>query len=150
MPYSPARLPFKGDLKYHIHMAKTIKQKVTLPASPAEVYDMLMTSKKHSVVTGGKAVISNKVGGKFTAWDGYIEGTNLSLVPGKMIVQAWRATDWAEGAWSVATFLLSPAKGGTTVLEFSQVGVPDKNCKDITKGWTDYYWTPMKAHLTKS
>jgi activator of HSP90 ATPase len=134
---------------YDVAMAKTITQKVTLPASPAEVYDALMVSKKHTAITGGKAFVSSKVGGKFTAWDGYIEGTNLALVPGKMIVQAWRASDWPAGAWSVATFLMKPAKGGKTLLEFSQAGVPDKNCKDITKGWVDYYWTPMKAYLAK-
>ena len=66
---------------------KSIKQSVTIKASPKEIYDALMDSKKHSKFTGGKANISNKVGGKFTAYDEYCFGTNLELVPNKKIVQ---------------------------------------------------------------
>jgi len=34
--------------------------------------------KKHSKFTGDKATISRKIVGKFSAFDGYSEGTNLS------------------------------------------------------------------------
>src|SRR5499433_2668630 len=48
---------------------KTLQQTVTFKASPLEVYDMLMDSKKHRSLLGEPAKISKKVGGKFTAWD---------------------------------------------------------------------------------
>jgi|SRR5260370_42501714 uncharacterized protein YndB with AHSA1/START domain len=73
---------------------KTLQQTVTFKASPQEVYDMLMDSKKHRSLSGEPAKISKKVGGKFTAWGSHLSGINLVLKPGKKIVQAWRATGW--------------------------------------------------------
>ncbi len=67
-------------------MPKTIRQTVTFKASPHEVYEALMNSRRHAKFSGGKARLSRKVGGKFTAYDGYIEGTNLELAPDKKIV----------------------------------------------------------------
>jgi hypothetical protein len=49
-----------------------------------------MVSKKHQSLSGEKAKISQRVGGKFTAWGSHLSGINLVLKPGKKIVQAWR------------------------------------------------------------
>jgi uncharacterized protein YndB with AHSA1/START domain len=73
---------------------KTLKQTITFKASPRQVYDMIMDSKKHQLLSGEKAEISQRVGGKFTAWGSHLSGINLVLKPGKKIVQAWRATGW--------------------------------------------------------
>ena len=127
---------------------KTIRQSITFKASPHEVYDALMDSRKHARFTGAKARISCKVGGKFTAYDGYIEGVNLNLVPDKKIVQSWRGSDWPEDHYSMATFSLKKFKNGTH-LTFTQSGVPDQYYHDISQGWRDYYWKPMKEMLEK-
>ena len=81
---------------------KTLQQTVTFKASPRQVYDMLMDSKKHQSLSGQPAKISRKVGGKFTAWGSHISGFNLALKPGQKIVQAWRATGWWPDHYSVA------------------------------------------------
>src|SRR3989304_3944316 len=91
---------------------KTIKQTATFKASPHQVYEALMDSKKHSQFTGGKASISRKVGGKFSVYDGYAEGVNLELVPDEKIVQTWRAGDWPAGHNSRVTFVIKEVKGG--------------------------------------
>src|SRR5215471_2669507 len=83
---------------------KTLQQTVTFKASPQEVYDVLMNSKKHRSLSGESAKISKKVGGKFTAWSGHLSGINLVLKPGKKIVQAWRATGWWPDHYSIAIF----------------------------------------------
>jgi uncharacterized protein YndB with AHSA1/START domain len=92
---------------------KTVKQSVTFKASPHDVYEALMDSKKHAQFTGDKASISRKIGGKFSIFDGYSEGTNLELIPGNKIVQTWRASDWAKGHYSRVTFSLKEVEGGT-------------------------------------
>ena len=74
-------------------MSKVIHQTVTLKVPPHEVYEALMDSRKHAAFTGGKAKISRAVGGKFSAYDNYIAGKNVDLVPDKKIVQDWRAVD---------------------------------------------------------
>ena len=75
----------------------TIKQKVVIPASPKEVYEAYVDAKKHGKFTGSKATGKAVVGGKFTAWDGYIFGKNLELEEGKRVVQEWMTTDWPKG-----------------------------------------------------
>ena len=129
-------------------MPKTIRQSVTFKASPHDIYETLMDSRKHSKFTGNKASISRKVGGKFTAYGGYIGGTNLQLVPNKKIVQSWRGSDWQKDQLSRATFALKKVRAGTR-LTFTQSGVPDKHYKSIKQGWITYYWNPMKAALNK-
>jgi activator of HSP90 ATPase len=127
---------------------KTIKQTVTIKASAHDVYEALLDSKKHASFTGSEAVISRKVGGKFTAYDGYAEGVNLELVPDKKIVQSWRASDWPEGHYSKATFAFQATTGGTK-LTFTQTDVPEEFAVDVSRGWQDYYWAPMKEMLEK-
>ena len=128
---------------------KTIRQSVTFRASPKTIYEMLMDSRKHAAFTGSKVRISRKVGGKFTAYDDYISGTNLELVPNKKIVQSWRGNDWPKDHHSKATFLLKPVKGGTR-LAFTQTGVPvEIRDHPLKQGWIDYYWEPMKAMCGK-
>jgi activator of HSP90 ATPase len=127
---------------------KTIKQTVTIKAGAHDVYEALMDSKKHAGFTGGEAVVSRKVGGKFTAYDGYAEGVNLELVPDKKIVQSWRASDWPEGHYSRATFAFQATAGGTRVT-FTQTDIPEEFATDVSRGWRDYYWAPLKEMLEK-
>ena len=72
-------------------MSKLIQQTVTFKATPHAVYEALMDSEKHAAFTGGKAAISRVVGGSILAYDDYITGKNIELVPDRKIVQDWRA-----------------------------------------------------------
>jgi activator of HSP90 ATPase len=127
---------------------KTIRQSVTFKASPHQVYEALMDSKKHSAFTGAQANISRKVGGKFSIYGGEIEGENLVLEPDQKIVQLWRYSNWPQGHYSKAKFLLKEVPVGTR-LTFTQTGVPEEFYDDISQGWHDYYWEPMKEMLKK-
>jgi activator of HSP90 ATPase len=130
-------------------MTKIIKHAVTIGAAPKKVYEILINEKKHAAFTGAKAVISRKVGGAFSCYGTYLTGFNVDLVPGKRIVQAWRSSGWPKGAYSIATFALSAARGGRTKLTFTQVGVPAASRMHINKGWQLYYWKPLKAYAEK-
>lgn len=124
---------------------KTITQIVFFDTSPEEVYNALMDSAKHSQFTGGKANISQEVGGAFSAWDGYIDGINKELIPGKKIVQTWRAEEdsWPRDHYSKVIYSLK-SENEKTKLEFTHKGVPEDCFKSIEKGWKDFYWEPMK------
>ena len=67
-----------------------------LPVPPATVYATWMSSAGHSAMTGSPAVIDPHVGGKYTAWDGYISGETLALDESARIVQTWRADDFRD------------------------------------------------------
>jgi activator of HSP90 ATPase len=123
-------------------MDKSIRQVVTFAAPPHEVYELLMSSEKHAAFSGSAASISREVGGPIRAYDDYITGKNIELVPDRRIVQTWRASDWPEGIVSIVTFDFSKVKGGTEMV-FTQTGVPDDQVASIRKGWIDFYWQPM-------
>ncbi len=125
---------------------RTLRQSATFDASPHDIYEMLMDSKLHSAFTGAKARISNKVGGKFTAYDDDIDGTNLELVKDKKIVQKWRTSDWPAKHYSIVSYTLIK-NGNGTKLEFVQTGIPEDKYKDISLGWKEYYWERMKQAL---
>ena len=72
---------------------RTIEQTVVVNASPHEIYEILMDSEKHSKLVGSKCDISRQVGGKFSIYDGYIDGINIELVQDKKIVQDWRGEE---------------------------------------------------------
>jgi activator of HSP90 ATPase len=127
---------------------KTIKQSVTFTATPGQVYQLIMDSKKHTAFTGSKAIMSNKVNGKFSVFDGYCHGYNIELIEGKKIVQAWHFQEegWPDDHYSLCTFVFEKA-GDKTKLSFIQSGIPEESAASLKQGWKDFYWGPMKAYL---
>lgn len=79
-------------------MTDSISVSTVLPATPKQIYDAWLSSKGHTEMTGSEAKGNAKVGSVFTAWDGYIEGKNLELEPGKRIVQSWRTSEFPDEA----------------------------------------------------
>lgn len=128
--------------------SNTIKQIVFFKASPHEVYEALMDEKKHSRFTNSKCKISRKINGKFTAYDGYIDGINLDLVKDKKIKQKWRGSEWPKNHYSFVIFDLRKVKNGTKLI-FTQTKVPEQFYKDISNGWKEHYWENMKLMLEK-
>jgi activator of HSP90 ATPase len=129
-------------------MSKPIHQTVIFKVSPHEVYEALMDSKKHAAFSGGKARISRKGGGAIMAYDDYITGKNVELIPDQKIVQTWRAVDWPEGCYSRVVFLFTAVPEGTR-LDFTHTDVPEGTEEEFTQGWIDNYWEPMKVFLEK-
>ena len=129
-------------------MSKPIHQIVTFKVPPHEVYEALMDSKQHSAFTGSKASLNRKVGGEYMAYDGYITGKNIELIPDQRIVQSWRAVDWEEGVYSTITFVFTAIPQGTR-LDFTHADLPEGTEEEFTQGWIDNYWEPMKKFLEK-
>lgn len=130
-------------------MTTTIKQKEIIPASPAEVYDALIDAKKHAEFTGSKATCQPKVGGKFTAWDGYISGKNLKLRKGRRIVQEWKTTEWPTGHPPSVVEFYFKKKGTGTELTMVHSNVPSAQAESYRQGWIDFYWKPLKRYFQK-
>jgi activator of HSP90 ATPase len=129
-------------------MSRIINQTVIFKALPHDVYEALMDSKKHAAFTGAKASISREVGGTITAYDDYIVGKNIELIPDRKIVQDWRAVDWQEGYFSRITFEFTPVPEGTR-LDFIHAALPENTEEEFTQGWIENYWEPMKTYLEK-
>jgi activator of HSP90 ATPase len=127
---------------------KTLQQKITIQASPHEVYEALMDTKKFITFTGDHAHINRGVGGVFTAFNGYVKGKNMELVPDEKIVQEWQADEegWPKDHFSIITIVLTPSNEGTQ-LDFIQDKLPQPCAEDIAKVWEDDYWAPLKQYL---
>ncbi|MFH2040439.1 MAG: SRPBCC domain-containing protein, partial [Chloroflexota bacterium] len=111
--------------------------------SSHQVYEALMDEEIHTSFTASAAQIIRKVGGVFTAYDGYISGKNIKLIPDQKIVQEWRAVDWEPQQTSLITYELSAVPEGTQ-LDFTHSGLPQGTEDDFARGWIDNYWEPMR------
>ena len=82
------------------------------------------------------------------AWGGYIHGKNLTLAPGKRIVQRWRPAEetWPRTHFSKVTFVLFPTRAGTR-LKFTHTGVPQEHLAHLSAGWKESYWDPLRKYL---
>ena len=129
-------------------MAKTITQKIVFKNTTSKVlYDLYMNAKKHSLISGATATISNKEGTKYSVHGGYITGKNLQLVKDKLIVQTWRAQGWDKNDID-STFIINlEQKEKDVILYAIHANLPDKHSGHIAKGWHDHYWKPWKNHL---
>jgi uncharacterized protein YndB with AHSA1/START domain len=121
-----------------------------LDAPPERLYEAFMDSDLHSEFTGGEASVDPRVGGAFTAWDGYIEGTTLELEPGARIVQAWRAEEFPEDAPDSRLEVLFERDGDGTLLTLLHTEVPPGMGPTYEKGWVDYYLDPLERWLADS
>jgi uncharacterized protein YndB with AHSA1/START domain len=126
-----------------------IRQKVLVSATPNEVYEALTDAKKHTAFTGSKATFNPRIGGNFTAWDGYISGKNLELVKGEKIVQEWVTTEWLKGYPPSRLELTFTKKGNNTEISIVQSDVPAEQAAELEEGWTEFYWEPLKAYFEK-
>ena len=130
-------------------MPYTFTLTTTIPASPEEIYQAWLDSLAHSEMTGGAANMSEQIGAAVSAWDGYISGRNLELVPGERIVQSWRTSEFAdEHGDSVITILLEEADEGT-LLTLEHSNVPDEQRSYEEAGWQENYFEPMVAYFTE-
>jgi activator of HSP90 ATPase len=129
---------------------KTIRQTIMINTTPHQVFETFMDSKKHSELAGADVSISREAGGSFKLWDGYIEGTNIEIVPDKKIVQRWRGEEdcWPKDHYSIITILLEEAEDGTK-LDFTQEDMPEECYDNFYKGWYDNYWNPMQDIFNK-
>ena len=118
-----------------------------VPASPAEIYRAWLDSIAHSEMTGGEATMSDEVGADVSAWDGYITGRNLELVPGERIVQSWRTTEFDdEFEDSIVTIVLQETEDGT-LLTLQHSNVPDEHKSYEEGGWQSNYFEPMIVYF---
>jgi len=130
-------------------MKNGFKLSAVIPAIPSEIYKAWLSTKGHTAMTGSPAKVNGKVGGKFTAWDGYIFGTTLELTRDSRIVQAWRTSEFADDdPDSLLEVVLKAVKGGAKVT-FTHTKIPKGQADSYQQGWDDFYFKPMKQHFGK-
>jgi uncharacterized protein YndB with AHSA1/START domain len=120
----------------------------TFPSPPARVWEAWVSGAGHAAMTGAGASSDPKVGGAFTAWDGYITGTWLALEPGRSLTMAWRTSQFPAGAPAARIEVtLSATPSGGTALRLRQWDTPPDQVDGYRDGWEEHYFAPMRAHF---
>lgn len=126
------------------------KVSVKLHCTAKEVFTGWLNDAAHSEFTGGKkATTSPNEGGKFTAWDGYITGTNVEIFPYKKIIQKWRTAEFEEGDEDSVIELFFTFKDDHTLVSISHSNIPDGQGEKYKKDWKDHYFSHMKKYFDK-
>jgi uncharacterized protein YndB with AHSA1/START domain len=121
-----------------------------LPAPPEQVYDTWLSSLGHTSMTASPATSEPHIGGRHTAWDGYISGEHVELEPGRRILQTWRTTEFPEGAPDSLLEIVFTRDTYGTRLTLIQNGIPDGHGEKYYDGWQEHYFAPMRAHFATS
>lgn len=116
--------------------------------TPDDIYECWLDSTYHGEMTGAAAEIDPVVGGKHSAWDGYIWGVTLELATNERIVQSWRTADFAEDDEDSRLELLFESNGAEgTTLTLIHTNIPDGQGEDYLQGWEDHYFEPMRIYF---
>jgi activator of HSP90 ATPase len=128
-------------------MKNGFKLSVTLNAGAREIYDAWLSTDGHTKMTGSAANVEGRIGGAFSAWDGYIFGKTLELEAPRRIVQAWRTTEFPEDAPDSRVEILLEEARGKTKLTLIHSDMPEDQVESYKQGWKDFYFTPMKEYF---
>ena len=89
------------------------------------------------------------MGGKFTAWDGYIFGSTLGLEPDRRIVQAWRTSEFPDDALDSQLEILFEEVAEGTEVTLTHSDMPEDQVHSYRQGWEDFYFKPMQEYFSK-
>jgi activator of HSP90 ATPase len=121
----------------------------TFNVSASEIYKAWLSSVGHSAITGSPANVDGKIGGKFTAWDGYIFGSTLELTPHQRIVQAWRTSEFPDDAPDSHLEVSFEEVEGKTRVTLTHSNMPEDQVDSYRQGWEDFYFKPMREYFNK-
>ena len=150
--FSCEKRPNRDDRKTHEEGAMKHASFVitsTIAAKSSLLYHAFLDSAIHSEFTGSTAHIENKVGGKFTAWDGYISGNILELDEPRRIRQSWRTTDFSEGDEDSLLEIEFIERDGMTQVRLKHSNLPEGTGEEYKQGWKEFYLEPLAEYVKR-
>lgn len=128
---------------------ESIEVSARFPVTPDRLYSAWLDSQEHTRFTGDTARVDPMVGGRFSAWSGYITGETLELDPPRRIVQSWRNSEFPDGASDSRIELSFEPEGEGTRLTIVHTGIPEGQADQCEDGWIDYYFEPMQRYFRR-
>jgi uncharacterized protein YndB with AHSA1/START domain/ketosteroid isomerase-like protein len=126
----------------------TVTQDAFFAVPPAEVFQVFTDAAAHGAMSGERAEIDARVGGRAWLFDGAVTATFRELVPERRIAQAWRDSEWLEGHTALLQLGFFPINEGRgTHVHLGLSGVPDGRVRQTAEAWRDHYWVPMADYL---
>jgi activator of HSP90 ATPase len=130
-------------------MRSVIKQSVSLLAPADALFAAYLDPDLHAAITGSPVVISKKAGSRFSAFEGALSGTMLSIVEPDLIVQSWRSSAFNRDDGDSTLILLFRQNGDRGRIELTHLDVPDHDYDGVSNGWRRYYWTPWRRLIAR-
>jgi activator of HSP90 ATPase len=127
---------------------ETIQCSTVLPVSSEQLFHAWLDTEAHSQFTGSEARILPVVGGRFSAWDGYICGETIEIDPPHRILQSWRTTEFSDDSPDSLLEVLFEVLDDGTRLILNHTGIPAGQAESYRQGWEDYYFLPMKEYFS--
>ncbi len=131
-------------------MLRIVRQSVVLPAPARTLYAQYLSPRAHGAITGGKVRIGSRRGAKFSAFGGALSGRILQTIPGRLVVQSWRAKPFHKGDHDSTLILrFLPAGRSRGRIDLVHVNVPAHDYWGVEKGWKNFYWKPWRKYLAR-
>lgn len=127
----------------------SITQRIELPCTPETAFNAWLDSEKHAEMIGADAEIDPQVGGKFSFWEGSVEGVTTEVDREHLTIgQDWwyDFSDWPKENMSKIILSFVPTETGCRI-EFSHTDIPEQYVEELTHGWEDNYWKPMRDYF---
>jgi uncharacterized protein YndB with AHSA1/START domain len=118
-----------------------------VPGLPERVYSAWLDSDAHSAFTGATAKIDPVIGGKFALLDGAVLGRTVELLPGRRIVQTWRAKEFPSGCRDSRLEIQFEGAEGSTRVTIMHSLLPPGQGERHKQTWIARYFQPMKSYF---
>jgi uncharacterized protein YndB with AHSA1/START domain len=124
-----------------------IRVSSVIQASPDRIYKAWIDSEGHAKMTGAPATVEPRIGGKHSAWNGYIQGEILELEPSKRIVMSWRSTQFPEESPPSRLEIDLEREGRATRVTIVHTEIPAGQGAQYETGWSEFYFKPMTTYF---
>lgn len=118
--------------------------KISIRESAEIIFSAMTNPVTLELWTGFPADMNTAEGSEFAMWGGDITGKILKVEHGKTLVQQWYFDQPEEP--SIVTILLSE-ENSKTLVDLTHTNIPDEAYENISIGWRDYYFKPLKKFL---
>jgi uncharacterized protein YndB with AHSA1/START domain len=118
-----------------------------VPGLPERVYSAWLDSGAHAAFTGASAKIDPTIGGKFAVLDGTVQGRTVELLPGRRIVQTWRAKEFPNGSRDSRLEIQFEGAEGSTRVTIMHSLLPPGQGERQKQTWIARYFQPMRAYF---
>jgi hypothetical protein len=119
--------------------------------APERIYGVYVDAGEHARATGQPAVIDAREGGAFSAYDGYLTGTFIRLIPGRLVVQFWRSRHFRDSdPDAILSIAFRTNEYEKAEAELLLTNVPDDVTRHDNSSWNQFYWEPFRDYFRGS
>jgi ketosteroid isomerase-like protein/uncharacterized protein YndB with AHSA1/START domain len=127
----------------------TITQDAFFAARAADVFQIFVDARTHSLMSGGeRAEIDARVGGRFSVFNGAVTGAFREIAADRRLAMSWRDCDWQDDHFADLQLLFLPLSDGRgSHLQLTLGNVPEHKARQTADAWREYYWVPIAEYL---